>query len=79
MVDNMIYESPDGGDTVYVRDSVSGERRLHSISEKKARLDTEQKENQVWEKICRDAAHDPVLKDMLEQVKVYWTLRYTDK
>lgn len=75
----MIYESPDGGDTVYVRDTCSGERRLHSISEKKSRLINDLKKQKVWTEIHLVANTDPVLKDMLEQVEVYWRLRYADK
>lgn len=75
MFDRVVYETPDGGNTVYARDLDTGERRLHSVSEKKARLDAAQKQDQIWEEIRRGAAYDPELRNMLDQVLIYWNLK----
>ena len=41
-----IFESPDKGETVYVREECSTERNLHSVSEVRRSLHKEIKENQ---------------------------------
>lgn len=33
-------------------------------------------EQDFWHKVRIDAASDPVLKEMLDQIKTYWILRY---
>lgn len=71
----MVYESPDGGDTVYVRESGSTERRLHSISQKKQTLAEEIRESRFWADVHRAARTDPALAGMLEQIKIYWHLK----
>jgi hypothetical protein len=35
--------------------------------------------NQKWHSIRKAAANDPVLKDMLEQIEVYYTIKYDTK
>jgi hypothetical protein len=34
--------------------------------------------NQLWHMIRKTAANDPILKDMLDQVEVYYRLKYDD-
>ena len=70
-----IYESPDGGDTVYRRCFGGTQRELHSISDKKRDLLDELKKNKLWGDIHRAAQSDPVLQHMLEQVEIYYRLK----
>ena len=64
-----IYESPDRGNTVYRRRANSRERELvikkpdvHSISKN-------------FTEIVAESANDPALKEMLDKLQVYWSLR----
>ena len=64
-----IYESPDKGDTVYRRRFGSQRKELvfkkpspHSISAHVA-------------DIVAESADDPALKEMLDKLQVYWSLR----
>jgi len=70
-----IYESPDGGDTVYRRRMGDTQRELHSISDKRRDLLDELKKNKLWGDIHRAAQSDPVLQDMLDQVEIYHRLK----
>lgn len=72
-----VYESPDGGDTIYRR-PVGGDhtqRELHSISDRKKSLNKELARNKLWGDIHRASEKDPVLKDMLDKVEVYHGLK----
>jgi hypothetical protein len=70
-----IYESPDGGDTVYRREPGNTDRQLHYISDKRKNLDQELQHAKLWGNIHRSATADPVLKQMLDQIEVYYTLK----
>jgi hypothetical protein len=74
-IETYIYESPDGGDTVYRRRMGDTQRELHSISDKKRDLLDELKKNKLWGDIHRAAQSDPVLKEMLDQVEIYHRLK----
>jgi hypothetical protein len=66
-----IYESPDGGDTVYRRRSGSVDREM--IQE--GPLRKKMLRNQLWRDIFTSAESDPVLKDMLDRVEIYHRLK----
>jgi hypothetical protein len=72
-----IYESPDGGHTVYRRQvgSPPGEREIHSISDEKQNLMSQMKQDKLWGEIRRSAKDDPILQDLLDQVEVYYRLK----
>jgi hypothetical protein len=70
-----IYESPDGGDTVYRRRMGGTQSELHSISDKKRDLLDVLKKNKLWGDIHRTAQSDPVLQDMLERIEIYHRLK----
>ena len=64
-----IYESPDKGDTVYRRRQFSAERELvykkikgHPVEEN-------------LHDIVAESSFDPALKEMLDKLQVYWSLR----
>ena len=66
-----IFESPDGGKTVYARESGSTTRR-------KVRGDNDlhkrMMEDQLWGNIRRAAKDNPALQESLERVKVIYYL-----
>ena len=66
-----IYESPDGGHTVYRRRSGSVEREMI----REGPLRRLQQRSQLWRDIFRAAESDPVLQDMLNQVEIYHRLK----
>jgi hypothetical protein len=74
-IETYIYESPDGGDTVYRRRMGDAQRELHSISDKQRDLLDELKKNKLWGDIHRAAQSDPVLQDMLDRIEVYHRLK----
>ena len=69
-----IFESPDGGETVYMRTEGSTERVLHSESELKQTLHEQIKENQLWGNIRRRARTHPGLQDELNRVIMFYQL-----
>jgi hypothetical protein len=69
-----IFESPDKGETVYVRDVGSSERVIHSESEKRKSLHDDIKESQLWGNIHRAAKTNPALQEALDRVKVTYYL-----
>ena len=69
-----IFESPDRGETVYVRDEGSVERSLYKESEKKRSLHDDIKESQLWGNIHRAAKTDLTLQEALDRVKVTYYL-----
>jgi len=70
-----VYETPDGGDTVYRRKIGSDSRELHSTSEKKKDLIDDLRKQKLWGDIHRAAKNDPALQEMLDRIVVYHRLR----
>jgi hypothetical protein len=72
----MIYESPDGGKTVYERESGSSERKL--IMDNRTvdgrPLHEHIMENKLWGEIHRAAKTNTTLADILEQAKMVYAL-----
>ena len=69
-----IFESPDKGETIYIRKEGSVERVLYSESKKKRALHEELKESQLWGNIHRAAKTNPTLQEAIERVKVTYYL-----
>lgn len=67
-----IYESPDGGCTVYEREVGSMTRTL--INDDRNSLQSQLKEDQLWGQIRRLARTNPSLQDQLDRVIVYYNL-----
>lgn len=63
-----IYESPDGGETVYRRQFNSSDRELIKVSN--ARNYTH------WREICAKAESDDYLRDLLDRAEAYYRLKY---
>ena len=70
-IETYIYESPDGGDTIYRRTMRSVDRELV----REGPLRKLQQRSQLWRKIFQAAESDPVLQDMLDRVEVYHSLK----
>jgi hypothetical protein len=76
MSQEYIFESPDGGHTVYRRHPGKLDREMVTIdSHAQDKIDT-LKEDKLWGNIRRAAKSDPALKEMLDQVKVYYELKH---
>jgi hypothetical protein len=73
-----IFESPDGGDTVYRREFGKSERELHSISEEKRKWDQRLEEEMLWVKIAQASQTNPALQAALEQARVIYELSRHD-
>ena len=65
-----IYESPDNGHTVYVRETGSTERKLLSIDE----VALDKYNNIEWNKIWWQRNSNPALKKAVEQVIILYRL-----
>ena len=74
MDDEYIYESPDGGETIYRRKLNSLKRELVEISEK-AQLD---KDVTDWHGILEAAKDNIVLQNAIERVKMLYHLTKKD-
>ena len=72
-----IYESPDGGHTVYRRQigQSPSEREIHSISDDEQDRLLQFKEDKLWKEIRQAARTDPVLKDLLDRAIIYHQLK----
>ena len=68
---NKVYESPDGGQTIYERDVGSSERTL--IKENTS-LISQIREDQLWGNIRREAKTNKTLADILNQAKMVYAL-----
>lgn len=69
-----IFESPDGGETIYVRDEASSRRVLLSESAKKQSLLEQIEEDRLWGNIRRAATTNDALHEAMERVKVIYYL-----
>lgn len=65
-----IFESPDGGHTVYERDQLSNERKLVRIDE----VALDKYNNIEWNKIWWARNSNPTLKKAVEQVIILYRL-----
>jgi len=70
----LIFESPDKGETVYVREEGSSKRSLYAESEKIRNLHDDIMESKLWDNIHRAAKTNPALQAALERVKVTYYL-----
>ena len=71
---DLIYESPDKGETIYARKVGSTERVLLSMSEKAWSRINEQEQAEVWKDIRELAKTNPSLNDVLERLLVVYNL-----
>ena len=69
-----IFESPDGGETVYVRGAGSSDRVLYSESPKKKNLHESLMESKLWGDIHRESEKNTTLKSAIDRVKMLYYL-----
>jgi hypothetical protein len=69
-----VYESPDGGETVYAREVGKTERKLVGMSQKKLDSVAQMKEEQLWAKMCRAAETNNALQKAMEHCIVLYAL-----
>jgi len=72
--DLWIYESPDGGETVYRRLPGGLQRELVSGDPDKANRLLERK--LLWSKMVSRCQDDPDLKQLMDAAEVYYRLKY---
>jgi len=70
----VIYESPDGGQTVYVRRPGETQRQLHSESQEKKDLMAQIAEDKLWGNIRRAAKSNPTLQRALDEAILIYQL-----
>ena len=68
-----VYESPDSGDTIYRRRAGSNQRELV----REGPLRKKVLRSQLWRDIFDSAENDPVLKEMIDKIEVYYQLKNT--
>ena len=73
---NKVYESPDGGKTIYEREMGSSERVM--IREDTSKID-QIREDKLWGSIRREAKTNVALADILEQAKMVYALIKKEK
>jgi hypothetical protein len=80
MTEAVIYESPDGGETVYVSESGQDPsmRQLHSQSQKANVIRDGIRESQLWHEIRLAAKDNPALQDALDRAIVIYELSKRD-
>jgi hypothetical protein len=72
--DRLVFESPDGGETVYSRPFGSTERTLHSMSERARDLLVEAEETVLWQEIRAAAKANPALQKALDRAILIYKL-----
>lgn len=70
-----IYESPDGGDTIYKRIAGTHARELHAVNENRQLKLKHQQRLALWENILSTAESDPALKTLLDNAEIYYSLK----
>ena len=71
-----VYESPDRGETVYRREFGSDVLTLHSMSEETKQHLARVAHERLWADINRMAKTDSALQELIEQVELYYKLKY---
>lgn len=71
-----VFESPDGGHTVYRRHVGKQDRELVSISQEAQDKLESIKEDKFWGELRRKSQTDPAIKEMLDQLRIYYNLKY---
>ncbi len=69
-----VYESPDGGDTIYRRRPGQTQRELYKVSERRQQQDIAQARWLIWENIIAAGDSNPALQDALDRARVIYEL-----
>jgi hypothetical protein len=68
-----VYESPDGGQTVYRRRSGSLDRQLHHVNNILSEPKRQEKQ-MLWQQILVASETNSVLKDLVDQAQIIYQL-----
>jgi hypothetical protein len=69
-----VFESPDGGKTIYRRTTGNPHRELYYEADEVVSMRAQILEDQEWHQIRQAAKTDAELAHMLDQAKMYWIL-----
>jgi hypothetical protein len=72
-----IYESPDGGRTVYARNPGSNHRTLHSISKDEEKRLAALRQQERWQFILGARETNPAIDELCKQIEVIYELSRT--
>ena len=70
----LIYESPDGGKTVYAREFGLPDRKLISVDSDTLAMVNYLKEQNLWADILKASKTNETLRNLLEQVQITYSL-----
>jgi len=70
-----IYESPDGGDTVYAREAGTNKRTMVGQNTRAKSVIEQLREDKLWGEIRRMATTDPGMAELLDRARVYYQLK----
>ena len=73
-----IFESPDGGDTIYRRAVGTAQRELYSVSPNKQQQESLTAQWLIWRNILEAAQHNPALQDALDRARIIYSLSKND-
>lgn len=76
MDERYIYESPDGGHTIYRRKMNQPAETREMIQETMESHHVRVQKQQLWLDIMQTARTDTELQDLLERAEVYYKLKY---
>jgi hypothetical protein len=74
-----VYESPDGGRTIYVRKAGQAERVVHRIDPTLEAEILRERARSVWMDIFDTAEHSPALQEAIDRVIVLYELSKDEK
>lgn len=74
-----VYESPDGGHTVYRRKPGKTNRELFSVDQQTQDKLEGLRQDKLWGEIRRQSQTDAALKDLLNQAEIYYHMKYDEK
>lgn len=74
-----VYESPDGGHTIYRRAIGQAERTLHKVDEFARKKTRDLEENELWKNIRQASDTNPALRSAMDQVLVIYELSRSDQ
>jgi hypothetical protein len=69
-----VYESPDGGNTVYRRKMGKTDRVLHHVSPKKKQLQETQDRWIMWQDILQASKTNAILREAVERAQLIYEL-----
>jgi hypothetical protein len=73
-----VYESPDGGESIYAREQGSNERILVGVSYKKQTKDEELRQAQLWFDMRKVAHTNPTLQAAIDRAILIYQLSKED-